>query len=282
LKEEQAATYRVWLMCRHLDSSGRGWLDIQTIRQHLTVKESERRLFGWRRLRQIIGQGHGRFWNWDKQNGRLWLYGAARVAANLNVTRLTGKPVVLPDKAITSSMGEFKAHLYAAWHSGRKHNNPISRQTQATITSIPKRTQRHYCQVAGVERQSNIAIGGHYNPDSAKEAAWQRGRAVFEFVDTKGQQGKKNGRYLAWHLPNTYSSPHQQAAKGRMKKINRRLKDLVNKGTQGNEQKKIDKLYHANGADAAKVINRDKTTEAYWALNHEIRNFTLWHVFCVQ
>jgi hypothetical protein len=41
LKEEKVAAYRVWLMCRHLDSAGRGWLDIQLVRQQLTSNESE-------------------------------------------------------------------------------------------------------------------------------------------------------------------------------------------------------------------------------------------------
>jgi len=227
LKEEQATIYRAWLMCRYLDVNGRGWLPVQDVRKQLTDKESKLRLFCWRRLRQILGQGHGRFWKWDKVQGRLWLYGAAKVAINLDVERLTGKPVALPVKTITIGIGDFKAHLYGAWHSGRKTNNPISREVQHSITSIPERTQRHYCKVAGIRRQTNIAIGNKTNPEEVEKLAWQRGRATFEFVDHQGRQGRKGTTYIAWHLPNSYTGPHQQSPNGRMRKINRKLTDLL-------------------------------------------------------
>ena len=78
LKQEQAAAGRVWLLCRHLDSDGRGWIDVTDLRQALTKRKAEggRRkaeissfilhpssfpIFGWRRLRQILGQGKGVF-----------------------------------------------------------------------------------------------------------------------------------------------------------------------------------------------------------------------------
>ncbi|MBE7533654.1 MAG: hypothetical protein HS099_28505 [Ardenticatenaceae bacterium] len=103
-------------------------MSVSDVCQQLTGKESKLRLFGWRRLRQVWAQGHGLFWEWDKTSGRLWLYGAAAVAANLDVPRLTDRVVALPLSAMMASIGDFKAHLYAAWHSGRRRNNPISRQ----------------------------------------------------------------------------------------------------------------------------------------------------------
>lgn len=78
--------------------------------------------------------------------------------------RLRGRPVILPLTAVADSIGMFKANLYAASHSGRKSNNPISRDKQAALTGVPERTQRHYCAVAGVDRQENIALGQPYMP----------------------------------------------------------------------------------------------------------------------
>lgn len=170
---------------------------------------------------------------------RYGLYGATRVSVNLDVERLTGKPVALPAKTITKSISDFKAHLYGAWHSGRKTNNPISREVQQSITSIPERTQRHYCKVAGIRRQTNIAIGSRKNPEEAEKQAWQRGRATFEFVDHQGRQGCKSTTYIAWHLPNSYSGPHQQSPKGRKQKINGKLKDLVTKGRGGTAARRL-------------------------------------------
>jgi len=279
LQAEQAALYRVWLLCRYLDAQGQGWLSVSDIRQQLTGKVSKLRLFGWRRLRQILGQGHGLFWHWDKAGGRLWLYGAAVVAANLSVSRLEGCVVALPIAAITAGIGDFKAHLYAAWHSGRRRNNPISREVQVTLIGVPIRTQRHYGQVARIRRQANIAIGRKYTPEEGEKQAWRRGRATFLFIDHRGRHGRKGRRYVAWHLPNSYHGPHRQTAVGRMRKINRKLKDLVIIGARGNSSKKVEKRYYANGAVAARAINRGKRTESYWPLAAMSRRSTLWVVF---
>lgn len=279
LKEEKAAIYRVWLMFRYLDVQGRGWLSVQDVRKQLTGKESKLRLFSWRRLRQVLGQGHDQFWKWDKAQGRVWLYGAAKVAVNLDVTRLSGKPVALPIKTITAGIGDFKAHLYGAWHNGRKTNNPISREVQEAITNIPERTQRHYCKVAGIRRQTNIAIGNKKNPEEVEKQAWQRGRATFEFVDHHGRQGRKGTSYIAWHLPNSYTGPHQQSPKGRMRKINRKLKDLVTKGAQGNGGETVEKMYFANGKEAAKVFSRGMELNSYWPLMLGARRYGLWAIF---
>ena len=53
LKQEVAAIGRIYLLCRHLDADGRGWLSIAALREQLTAKESPLRVCGWRRLRQI-------------------------------------------------------------------------------------------------------------------------------------------------------------------------------------------------------------------------------------
>ena len=279
LKEEQASIYRVWLMFRYLDRDGRGWLPVQDVREQLTGKESKLRLFTWRRLRQILGQGHDKYWTWDKDNGRLWLFGAAKTAANLEVDRLTGRPVALPITAITESIGVFKAHLYGAWHSGRKTNNPISRNVQEMITSVPERTQRHYCKVAVIRRQTNIAIGNKKNSEEVEKQAWQRGRATFEFVDHQGRQGRKGTTYIAWHLPNSYTGPHQQSPKGRMRKINRKLADLVTKGARENGSETVKKLYFVNGKEAGRALNRGKGSELYWPVVSVSQKSHLWTAF---
>ncbi|MCL4267864.1 MAG: hypothetical protein KJ069_32155 [Anaerolineae bacterium] len=279
LQEEQAPIYRVWLLCRYLDKQGQGWLPVSDLRHRLTKKESKLRLFGYRRLRQILAQGHGRFWDWDKDRDRLWLYGAARLADNLEVYRITGTPVLVPVADVTKSIGDFKAHLYGAWHSGRTVTNPISRRVQSSITGIPERTQRHYCQVAPIRRQTNIVIGGKYNPEEVEKQAWQRGRATFQFTDYLGRQGRRGAIYIAWHLPSTYIGPHLQSSKGRLRKINRKLKDLVTNGARGNGGKKVEKLYFTNGANAGRALNRGQVQVAYWPLIAVSKKVNLWAVF---
>ncbi|MCI0728558.1 MAG: hypothetical protein L0332_17815 [Chloroflexi bacterium] len=283
LNAGEAPVYQVWLACRFLDEAGRGWLDIQDVREQLTSEVSPLRLCGWRRLRQILGQGNGCYWIWDKERSRLWLFGVARLAVYLGVERLAGRPVELPVSVLSGDIGAFKAHLYGAWHSGRKQANPITRARQRELTGLPERTQRRYCRIAGVRRQQNIAILGRYTTEEVQESAWRHGRAVFEFYDYKGRQGQPGGRYLARYMPATHIGPHNQATRGRQRKINRKLKDLVNKGARGNGGDRVNRLYFHNGAAAAKAYNRRSIEDAYWPQTRSpVGSYRLWGVLLAR
>ena len=259
LGAKEGAALRVWLACRHLDGEGRGWLEIPHLRQQVTGKDASLKLCGWRRLRQILQGGNGRFWSW--QDNRLWLHGAARVAAALGVTHFSGRPVDLPLTALTNGIGSFRAHLYAAWHSGRRANTPIARATQQTLLHVPERSQRRYCQRLNLKRQRHLAIGKPYNKERMEERLWGQGTAAFKFVDSKGVLGQKNGRYVAWQLPNSYGRRHQPSRMGRQKKLQRQLTDLVNQGARGNGEAAVQRQYHSNGKAAARATHNQTS---YW------------------
>ena len=278
LQRKQATVGRLWLLLRHLDQAGRGWIRIANIRSLLTQENSPYRLCGKRQLRKLLRRGEGLFW--QQREGRVWLRSAAKVAAGLGVARLSGRPVALPVTVLLSGVGEVRAHFYASYHSGRRHDNPISRASQEERTGVPARTQRRYGRVAGLQTQANIAVGPTYKKEVLQEAAWQRGRAVFEFIDVQGQQGEPNGRYVAWHLPNSYRGPHQPAAPGRQRKINRQLKDLVNQRAQGNGgTETVERLFYADGAEAGQAYNRGAGRDVYWGERPLGGQRALWSVF---
>lgn len=278
LEKEQSAAGRVYLLLRHLDVTGRGWLLTEDIREHLTQQGSPLKVMGWRRLRQVFHQGEGVFWERDTK-GRLWLRGALRIALELDCDRLKGKRIELPVKHLLGGIGEVRAHFYASFHSGRSTDNPISRDTLEKITGVSPRTQREYDRVANVKRQQNIAIGPKETKTTAEDQYWQRGGAVFTFVDGHGKQGPKNRQYLAWRLPNSYQAPHRQCSKGRQKKINQKLVRLVKNGVQATDQLEVDKLFWADGAAAGKACSRDREKDAYWQQGKAQRSpSVLWHV----
>jgi hypothetical protein len=294
LQREMAAPGRLWLMLRYLDEQGQGVLRVAIIQHKLTTKQQPLRLCGKRQLRNLLRQGEGVFWSRDRE--RLWLHSAARVAQALGVERLSGHPVALPVRALLDGIGTFRAHLYAAFHSGRRRAAPISRAVQEELTGISGRSQRRYDSQAGVQVQTNVAVAGRYQKEAMQEQAWRRGRAVFEFIDSGGQQGRPNGRYLAWRLPNSYHGPHQQAARGRQRKINRKLKDLVKKRAQGNgsgtgrkPDRTVVRLFHADGAAAGRNFSRHGDTDAYWsrvdgpgrgsAASRRAQRPGMWHLF---
>jgi hypothetical protein len=291
LREGLAAPGRIWLLLRHLDGEGQGWIRLDVIRQELTHKESAMRVCGRRQLRNLLRQGKGIFWEREKgspADGRLWLKSAAKVAAALGVERLRGRPVSLPLKVLLGGIGQVRAHLYASFHSGRHKSGPISRAKLEQISHVPGRTQRAYDQAAGVVRRRNIAIGEGYKPKYIQERAWRHGRGTFQYVDYNGHFGPEGGRYVAWRLPNSYEGPHDPSPRGRQKKINHQI-DLVNIGAQGNDlgrgepRQKVDRLFHASGLEAGKAYNRDGTADIYWPRRGGYKTRPgLWHVIPAQ
>lgn len=296
LRQEMTAPGRLWLMLRYLDQEGRGAVRIDIITKALTKKSSELRLCGQRQLRNLLNDGEGVFWNRDKE--WVWLYSAAKVAYTLDVARLTGRPVALPVAALLDGIGAFRAHLYAAFHSGRakempygdqacpfgklrassersRRAMPIARETLEQLSGVGRSSQRNYEERIGVDVQSNFVIGDLSTKENQEERAWAKGQALFELKDYRGQQGKKGKTYLAWQLPNSYSGQHQLRPQGRQKRINRELKDLVMKGMPGNvggmgetgvpkRTQAPEKIYFPNGKLAAKVYGRNLKRELYW------------------
>ncbi len=261
LRQEKAAAGRIWLLMRHLDRDGRGWIEVNAAREQLSQKGSPWRVCGWRQLRNLLNAGEDIFW--VRRDGRIWLKSTAKTAQTLGVTRLQNRPVALPVSALLGKIGEVRAHLYASFHSGRA-DAPISRAALEESSGVHRRTQRRYEQAARVRRRRNFAIGGPATGENGEEQAWRQGNAAFQLKDYQGKQGAAGKTYLAWQLPNSYAGPHAVAAKGRQKRINRELTDLFMQGMTGNDQdNRLRRRFCGNGRTAAQIFS--KTGEnVYW------------------
>lgn len=279
LRQELANSGRLWLALRYLDQKQQGWLRIDVARERLTKKTAVLRLFGWRQLRNLLQTGKGIFWERDRD--RIWLYGVEKVAQKLEISRLRGFPIKLPLQHLTQGIGVFRAHLYASIHSGRRQANPISRERLKQLSGITPRTQRQYDRIARVKRVQNIAIGGRATNVSWETMAWERGGGVFELKDKDGRLGPQNATYLAWQLPNRYVGPHEQCGKGRQKKINQNLVDLVNAGMRGNGRSDIEsspqRLYCHDATTAVRQATKENP-HVYWPMAENGRSTQLWHV----
>jgi hypothetical protein len=291
LRRELTAPGRLWLTLHHLDAVGQGMVPIAVAQQRLTGKSSPLRLCGRRQFRNLLRDGEGIYWT--RENDRLWLRSAARVAAALGGRRLTGQPVALPVSALLNGVGVFRAHLYAAFHSSRakepfapsddgrhlpaagRYNvnrppgSPISREALAALSGVGQSSQRTYEARLRLPVQANYAVGELVTKERLEERAWQQGGALFKLNDHTGQQGEQEKSYLAWQLPNSYSGQHQQRPKGRQKRINRQLKDLVMKGMPGNiedagEAQRPEKRYFPNARLAVERPRQQKENRRYW------------------
>lgn len=271
LRQSLAAPGRIWLLLRLIDTRGAGWVFTETARVQLTGKQAVLRVCGWRQMRNLLRQGEGIFWHRDKK--RIWLHSLAKTARALGVSRLTGKPVKIPVSVLTGTIGDTRAHLYAAFHSGRMQDTektrPISRRALTVLSGVGATSQRHYEEKTKVRTRANYAAGDVADAENGKERAWQVGRALFKLRDVNGRHGKTGRVYWAWRLPNSYAGPHQKASKGRQRRVNRELRDLVMQGMPGNGGETVachvkpKRRYFDNGCQAAKVWNR-KPADLYW------------------
>jgi hypothetical protein len=265
LRADMATVGRVYKLAQAIDRGDNpaqqtGWLYVDELRAVLADDDSPHRLFSWRRLRQILGEGEGVCWTRD-DDGRLWLRGAARVAQALECERLNGHPVDLPTAPLLDGIQATKAHFYAAWHSGRRDASPMTRETIEQLTGIPPSTQRLYEDVAGIGTQQNYEIVDEYTPELLRATAWEHGGA-FRYVDWQGKVGKRQTAYVARRLPNSFGAAHEAAAKGRQKKINRAI-DLVDSRGRGTGRD-VDRLYYQDAAAAAKAYGKDSSHDVYF------------------
>ncbi len=256
LRRKKAAPGRVWLLLRHADAGGRGRIALDDAARLLTRDDSRLRICGRRQFNNLLAAGDGLFWQRDTdRHGRQWLRlaSAARAAAALGVERLTVRPVAVPLASLTGTIGQARAHLYAAFHSGRTRTDllghkrargPIARETLCKLSGASANSQRNYERRAAVAHRSAIALGPRVAAADEHEAAWRRGNALFHLRDTHGKYGRPGATYLAWQLPNEYTGPHATLPRGRMKRLNRALADLFHDGMTGNDERQL-------GVDAA-------------------------------
>jgi len=296
LRLHLVAPGRLWLLLRYIDQTGRGWLEIDEARRLLARKESALRVVGWRQMRKLLTCGEGLFWQRD--NRRIWLRSPFKVAASLNIHRLSHQPVGLPAAVLLQNIGLVRAHFYASFHSARtpdKENRdvsaPISRKTLQALCQTSRRTLRHYERQAGVHSQRNFAVGKPLTVSDHQNQAWARGRAVLKITDHGGRLGRKGVTYTAWQLPNSYSGPHKKQPKGRQKRMNRKLADLFMKGMTGNGERVDQTLANNGGGErrffdsgvaATTTYNREPVHDFYWRGRRQkarqgVGQCQLWH-----
>ena len=287
LRQEMTAPGRLWLMLQALDETGRGCISISTAKELLVGEKAIWPLCGQRQWRNLLHLGERVFWTRDKEF--IWLRSTARVGLALGVQHLRGRPVAVPLTAMLGGIGPFRAHLYAAFHSGRSKETsrgrqvmPIARVTLGNLCGVGVSSQRASEKEKKIHVQANFAVGAVVTEEMRETRAWEQGAALFELSDYLGRQGAKGQRYLAWQLPNSYLGQHQHRPKGRQKRINRKLKDLVMQGMPGNieearEPQKPEKRYYAHGKQVVQDCGRAMPPDVYWPKQQtRHRHFQIW------
>jgi hypothetical protein len=128
------------------------------------------------------------------------------------------------------------AWSFAAWiKSHRLENKQISRKAIRDLSGIPERNQRIYTKQAGIETQA------HYAKDPTLPGTQEAVNYVNEYERGKiKSKAFLNNEQITWRRPNSYETKDiQEAPKGRLSRINRQLKDLLNNGGRDLEDRPI-------------------------------------------
>ena len=295
LQKNLSSQGRLWLLLRHLDQAGCGWVSVAHARKRLTGQKSPLRFCGWRQMRNLLAQGDDLFWQRNAPSSspdRIWLRSPAKVALALGVPRFSKRPVSVPLTILLEPIGTVRAHFFASFHSGRDSHRPIARQTLAKITGVGRRSQRNYEKKAGVKKQHNWALGAEYSPSEVQQRAWRHGRAVFQLKDHQGKSGPAGVAYVTWQMPNSYTGPHTPQTMNRKKRINQQLADLLNEGTTGNGEQKVEEpafhntgstsRYFEHGRAAARAYNSNAGNDLYWRTAASFRQYRVWHILPAQ
>jgi hypothetical protein len=253
---------RLYHLCMALIPKGSGYVKLDQVKRYYTFDHSPYRVFTPRRLRQILAEGDGVFWE-RHTDSALWLKSPDKIAAALGVGQIGGAPVALPVYPLLDGHRETAAAFYAAWHAGRGDDpNPISRATIRKITGACKSSQIAYDVLADLQARRNVGIVGDATKENCQAAAWRFGH-VWKFRDHTGKLGRRGWVYAAICLPSSYQSPYATLPKGRQRRLNASLHNLVTTG-RGKCEDDILRIYHGDGATAADAYNRDPKHDHFY------------------
>jgi hypothetical protein len=222
--------YRLWMLLRHLDTDGRGFVDLKRAMKacrifripsvHLKEAATDPQAAVFLKVlpeREIV------------EYRSLQAVGTA-----LRTT--VGVPVLIDVHELPRD--KFKAALYGAWMSaGRDNCRTMSRRTITELTGLSDETQRRYERQCGIQARPNVGRAPK--------------RLIIEETDKRtclvpqSQEDDRLGERfyytvpgdddnVYWRMPNTYTANdvvYQRARTGNSRKVNRRLRTVVYGGT---------------------------------------------------
>jgi len=201
LKAGEAKLYRLWLLARACDATGKGWLkygELETYAANIISTQT---------LKRSLKLGAGVYWTLDAR-GRLWLAGLRTVAEHLDC-RLYAHPVYIPHKYL-KRLGDFNAAMLAAFMAGKSRT--IRQVLLAELYGRSPRTVTAY--VKHAERLGLLKV----TPQAALTDLPPRAVVLPALAEQGYFIVRVGGRpYIAKRMPNRYTSELCTAAFGAVK-----------------------------------------------------------------
>ena len=218
-RKKNGGAGRLWFLAKYFNAGGCGSIPNKAFRQYvindLKVKRGTYDVWLARALHIGIIQ---------RQDKNLKLAGYAAAAVIVGCDHI-GRGEYLPlEKFIKKG---WLGYVWTTWIKSHKlEDRPISRRTMRELSGIPERSQRLYDKQAGTKIQANYA----------KDTTRPGSQGMIEYINEFEQDKIKSKAFLnsgeiTWRLPNSYKTKHiEEAPKGRLRRINNQLQDLLNNG----------------------------------------------------
>jgi len=226
-RNENGGAVRLWILAKNFNEGGCGVIPNKAFRQYVIndLKVKRGTYDVWLARAKHIGifkiEEVGPI---EDQKQYYKLAGYARAAVIVGCDRL-GRGEYLPlEKFIKKG---WLGYVWATWiKSHRLEDRPISRRTMQELSGISERSQRLYDKQAGIETQAN------YAKDTTRAGSQGMVDYINEFEQDKiKSKAFLNNGEITWRLPNSYKTKDiEEAPKGRLRRINNQLQDLLNNG----------------------------------------------------
>ena len=194
MRRRLESQYRVWLIARHLDRRGRGYIPVKMLRRFVV----RHRLCTRKTLQRAL-DGPSIFWTGYYH--ALYLVGVCKVADALDV-ELSHRPVFLPLAAF-SSIHQLRSVFVASYFAAKPRT--IAIDTLAALTGRTRRSVSRYLESGHITKTSNFMRSVREPGPTLDPALAEQG---YFRANIRAQT------VLVKRMPNTYESDLDTAPRG--------------------------------------------------------------------
>lgn len=248
--------YRLWALLRAIDADGRGVVAISELRG--LVRRHRLRGLSPAVVSRLLRDGRGTWWDTYRHNGRRWVAyrSLGNVCVSLGVPKLRRHPVCVPFR-YARTLRVFRAVGVYARFAGNKLSAPISRATLERLTGVAPRTQRAYAS-ALCETVDVVANAATTSQTWAPGDGDVPDGHFVDYVDGKLRVVKR--------LPNSYRASLLPAARGMVRRVNRRLRGNPVRTVAGTGTRSDGRLFYHKPKAAVKRELRGDEGDSWYTL----------------
>jgi len=178
IHQNHGGGWRLWTLSKRLDTTGKGWVLKEELRDAVSVLRLNPRVFRlWLADAKKIG-----LLIEAPDNARYYVVSPARAAVLLNCPKI-GRPVAIPLRALFKK--GWRSVVWAGYLT-TLNGKPVSQKTKKELTRVAVRTQRRYQRKIRVKKIINIAEVAHTQGELAglgefdSRAIFQRGGKIVQ------------------------------------------------------------------------------------------------------